>query len=311
MTREKRIIWASWWAIGGNALLAALKLVIGFISGSYAVIADGIDSASDIVSSVVVLLAARIIARPPNIKFPYGYQKADTVAAKVLSFVIFFAGAQLAWSTVKMLSGEVAMETPSKLAIWVTIISIVGKLMLTFLLGRTGKKVDSPMLIANARNMRNDVFISFSVLTGLLFTVVLKEPLIDRIIALCISVFIMISAFRIFMKTNIDLMDGIDDTGLYKQLFDAVHKVEGAHHPHRVRARKIGYHYMVNLDIEVESSLTVKEAHDIAKNVESSIKSNLSNIYDIMVHVEPLGNQEEDEKYGITESEIKHQSAQK
>ena len=311
MTREKRIIWASWWAIGGNALLAALKLVIGFISGSYAVIADGIDSASDIASSVVVLLAARIIARPPNIKFPYGYQKADTVAAKVLSFVIFFAGAQLAWSTVKMLSGELAMETPSKLAIWVTIISIVGKLMLTFLLGRTGKKVDSPMLIANARNMRNDVFISFSVLTSLLFTVVLKEPLIDRIIALCISVFIMISAFRIFMKTNIDLMDGIDDTGLYKQLFDAVHKVEGAHHPHRVRARKIGYHYMVNLDIEVESSLTVKEAHDIAKNVESSIKSNLRNIYDVMVHVEPLGNQEEDEKYGITESEINHQSAQK
>ncbi len=219
MTRENKIIRASWWAICGNASLAALKLVIGFISGSYAVIADGIDSASDIASSVVVLLAARIIARPPNIKFPYGYQKADTVAAKVLSFVIFFAGAQLAWSTIKMLSGEVAMETPSKLAIWVTIVSIVGKLMLTLLLGQTGKKVDSPMLIANARNMRNDVFISLSVLTSLLFTVILQEPLIDRIIALCISLFIMISAFRIFMKTNIDLMDGIDDTGLYNQAF--------------------------------------------------------------------------------------------
>ena len=304
MTREKTIIRASWWAIVGNALLAALKLVVGFLTGSFAVIADGIDSASDIASSVVVLLAARIIAKPPNIKFAYGYQKADTVAAKILSFVIFFAGAQLAWSTIRVLAGGAVIEIPSRLAIWVTILSIAGKLILTLLLYRTGKKVDSPMLIANARNMRNDILISFSVLVSLLFTVLLQQPLIDRIIALIISVFIMVSAFRIFMKTNVDLMDGIDDTGLYNQLFEAVRQVEGAHHPHRVRARKIGAHYMVNLDIEVDASLSVKEAHDIARSVEKSIKANLRNIYDVMVHVEPLGNKEEDEKYGITESEI-------
>ena len=93
MLREKKIIRASWWAIIGNGLLAILKLVVGFVSGSFAVIADGIDSATDIASSLVVLLAARILTKPPNIKFPYGYQKADTVASKVLSFVIFFAGA--------------------------------------------------------------------------------------------------------------------------------------------------------------------------------------------------------------------------
>ena len=311
MTREKTIIHASWWAIVGNALLAALKLVVGFLSGSFAVIADGIDSASDIVSSIVVLLAARIIAKPPNIKFAYGYQKADTVAAKILSFVIFFAGAQLAWSTTRVLIGESVIEAPSMLAIWVTILSIAGKLILTLFLHRTGKKVESLMLIANARNMRNDILISFSVLGSLLFSVLLQEPLIDRIIALLISVFIMVSAFRIFMKTNVDLMDGIDDTGLYNQLFEAVRQVEGAHHPHRVRARKIGAHYMVNLDIEVDASLSVKEAHDIARRVEKSIKSNLRNIYDVMVHVEPLGNKEEDEKYGITESEITNQTRQK
>jgi len=304
MTREKKIIGASWWAIAGNAILALLKLAVGFISGSFAVIADGIDSASDIASSIVVLLAARIIAKPPNIKFAYGYQKADTLAAKILSFVIFFAGAQLAWSTIRVFTGETVMQIPSKLAIWVTLFSIAGKLVLTLFLHRTGKHVESPMLIANARNMRNDILISTSVLASLFFTVVLQEPLIDRIIALMISVFIMVSAFRIFMKTNIDLMDGIDDTGLYNQLFEAVRQVPGAHHPHRVRARKIGHHYMVNLDIEVDSALSVKEAHDIARNVEKSIKSNLRNIYDVMVHVEPLGNKEEDERYGITESEI-------
>ena len=308
MTREQKIIRASWWAIAGNALLAFLKLAAGFISGSFAVIADGIDSVSDIVSSVVVLVAARIIARPPNIKFPYGYKKADTVATKVLSFIIFFAGAQLAYSTVRILVAGASMETPGRLAIWVTLISILGKFFLTLLLSRTGKKVESTMLIANAKNMRNDILLSLSVLASLIFTVLLKEPLIDRLIALLISLFIMYTGFKIFMKSNIDLMDGIDNTEVYDKLFQSVHSVEGAHNPHRVRARKIGHYYMINLDIEVDPDLPVKEAHDIAKNVENSIKSNLRNIYDVMVHVEPLGNLEEDEKYGITETEIHNQN---
>ena len=305
MQREKKIIQASWWAIVGNGLLAALKLIVGFVSGSYAVIADGIDSTTDIVSSMVVLIAAKVIARPPNVKFPYGYKKADTVATKVLSFVIFFAGAQLGYSTIRILVDGSAMEPPSSLAIWVTIVSIFGKLALTLVLFRTGQKVESPMLIANAKNMRNDILISFSVLGSLLFTLFLREPLIDRLIALAISLFIMYQAFRIFMKSNIDLMDGIDNPEVYYKLFEAIHSVEGAHNPHRVRARKIGNHYMVNLDIEVDPDLSVKEAHNIARNVEKSIKSNLKNIYDIMVHVEPLGNLEEDEKYGITESDMK------
>lgn len=310
MQREKRIIRASWWAILGNALLAALKLVVGFLSGSVAVIADGIDSATDIASSLVVLVAARIIARPPNVRFPYGYQKADTVASKILSFVIFFAGAQLAYSTIKVLIEGSVMETPSPLAIWVTVISIAGKLVLSAILFRTGNRVESQMLIANARNMRNDIFISVSVLVSLFFTIYLKEPLIDRIIALVISAFIMVAAFRIFMKSNIDLMDGIDNTELYNKLFEAVKKVEGAHNAHRVRARKIGHHYMVNMDVEVDPELTVREAHTIAMKVENSIKSDIRNIYDVMVHIEPLGNKEENEKYGITESEIEKQSRQ-
>lgn len=308
MNREQKIIRASWWAVIINAILAAMKLTVGFISGSYAVIADGIDSATDIVTSLVVLLAARIINKPPNIRYAYGYQKADTLAAKILSFVIFFAGAQLAWSTVQALIQGTVMKTPTNMAIWVTLISIAGKLLLTSLLQRTGKKVESPMLTANARNMRNDILISLSVLASLIFTLLLKQPLIDRFIALIISVFIMVSAFKIFMKTNIDLMDGIDDPELYKALFEAVRKVKGAFNPHRVRARKIGNHYMVNLDIEVNAFLSIKEAHDIARKVEESIKANLNNVYDVMVHVEPLGNKEEDEKFGLTESDIKQEN---
>ena len=302
--RQKIIIRVSWITIIGNALLAVAKIIVGLLSNSYAVIGDGIDSTTDIATSIVVLVAARIIARPPNIKFPYGYQKADTIATKVLSFIIFFAGAQLAISTLKILILRETSPLPNPIAIYITIVSIIGKLFLSLNLFRKGRKIDSKMLIANAVNMRNDIFISLSVLLGLIFTIVFSVPIIDKALALVLGIFIMFEAFKMFLKTNVELMDGIEDTQLYCQLFEAVSSVKGAHNPHRVRVRKIGSHFMVNLDIEVEPELTVREAHDIARSVEASIKTNLKNIYDVMVHIEPMGNLEKDEKFGIRRSDV-------
>ena len=95
-SREKKIIRASRISIAGNTFLAVLKILVGLIAGSLAVVADGVDSAGDIAASLVTLYTAYIIARPPDRKHPYGYSKADTIATKILAFIIFFAGAQLA-----------------------------------------------------------------------------------------------------------------------------------------------------------------------------------------------------------------------
>jgi len=303
--KNREIILASWVSITGNALLALLKLVVGFISGSFAVIADGIDSSTDIVSSIVTLIAARVVSKPPNIKFPYGYVKADTVATKVLSMIIFLAGAQLAISTVERFIENQVTNIPGMIAIYVTLFSMVGKIGLSVYLRRVGRKNNSNMLRIMGINMRNDLLISSTVLVGLLATVLFDVAIIDKIIAILISVFIMVEAVRIFLKSNIELMDGMDDPRLYSNLFKAVRKVEGAYNPHRTRARKIGANYMINLDIEVDPELSVKRAHDIAKKVEDIIKMEIENVYDVMVHVEPMGNTETDEKFGLTEEDLK------
>jgi len=311
MNREQKIIRASWVAIIGNTLLALLKIILGILSGSYAVVADGIDSSTDILTSLITLITARIISRPPNIKYPYGYEKADTVATKLLSFVIFFAGAQLGISTIeKFISGETG-AMPAMLAVYVTLFSVAGKLLLSLFLFREGKRNNSSMLIANAKNMRNDILISLSVLAGLVFTYILKLPILDKIVALVVSGFIIKEALRIFMKSNIELMDGIPETELYCELFNAVRDVEGASNPHRMRARKIGSYLMINMDIEVDPDLSVKASHEIAKEVEISIKAKIPNVYDVMVHVEPKGNLEHDEKFGVKESDIEKLSRQK
>lgn len=306
--RQKTLIRASWISILGNAFLAIIKIFLGIVSGSLAVVADGIDSSSDIATSIITLFTARLLSKPPNIRYPYGYEKADTVATKALSFVIFFAGAQLAISTIGRLFNPQVVEIPDMLAIYVTIVSIVGKLVLSLYLHHTGKSVSSSMLLANARNMQNDVLISLAVLLGLGFTFILKFPILDSITALIVSIWIMKVGLQIFLQSNTELMDGMKDPILYCELFRAVKQVEGAHNPHRVRVRKIGNLNMISMDIEVDPEITVTEAHDIALKVEQIIKDSLPNVYDIVVHIEPFGNQEENEKFGLKEGDVEEYS---
>lgn len=296
--RNSQIKKASWIGIIGNSFLAILKIVVGFISGSLAVIGDGIDTATDILTYMITLVAARIMTKPPNYKFPYGYNRDEAVATKALSFVIFFAGAQLFLSTLLRLIKDEPHQIPTLLAIYVTIISILSKAGLAIYQFNIGRKIQSNMLIANAKNMRNDILISASVLAGLLFTQILKLPVLDLITAMAVSIWIMKSGFEIFMETSRELMDGTDNPELYYKIFDAVEEV-GAVNPHRVRIRKHSNLYTIDLDIEMDGKLSIDEGHKMAKDVENIIKQRVENVYDVLVHVEPKGNVEK-EKFGLS-----------
>lgn len=281
-----------------------MKITVGLIAGSMAVVADGVDSASDILTSVITLITAHIMSRPPDIRYPYGYERADTIASKALSFVIFFAGAQLAISTVTRLFDGVQAEVPSLFAIWVIIASIVGKLLLALYQFKVGKSTGSSMLIANARNMQSDMFISVAVLTGLIFTVVLEMPIIDTITALVVSIWIMATAVRIFFQSNRDLMDGLDNPEIYKKVFKLINDVDGVYNPHGARIRKSGNKFVIEVHIEVDGSKTVTQAHDISHKVEQVIHKNIKDVYDVIVHVEPYGNIEKDEKFGVSSKDV-------
>lgn len=298
--RSSQIERASWFGIVGNALLSVLKIGAGIIAGSFAVISDGIDSANDIVTSLVTLISARVAARKPTARFPYGYTRADTVATKLLSFVIFFAGAELIISAVRHILDDTATELPSPLAIYVTLISIAGKTFLAYYKISVGRRVNSSMLVADGKNMQNDVIISVGVLAGLLATHLLGMPVLDSITALAVSIWIIRVAFKIFMESNTELMDGLHTTRVYDRVFEAVGRVAEAESPHRVRARHVGHLYVIDLDIEVDPELSVVEAHDIARRTEEMIREVVPNVYDVVVHVEPRGNAE-GECFGVSE----------
>ncbi len=300
-SNDNLLIRASWISTIGNSILSAAKIFIGFSAGSLAVLGDGIDSATDVVISIVMIFTAKIINRPPSKKYVFGYEKAEGIAAKVLSIIIFYAGLQMLISSIRSLLVNETKELPTTIAIYVTIFSIIGKLLLATYQYRQGKKINSTLLIANAVNMRNDVIISAGVLVGLIFTFVFKLPILDTITGLIISLFILRSSIKIFMDSSIELMDGVKDMEIYDIIFMAVQKVPGAGHPHRVRSRMIGNLYVITLDIEVDPYITVIQGHEIAEEVENSIKKSVKDVYDIIVHVEPAGKSQAGEKFGVDE----------
>lgn len=289
----------SWVSTIGNTILAIAKIAVGIVSGSLAVISDGIDSLTDVVISIVMIFTARIVQRPPSEKYVFGYDKAEGIATKVLSMIIFYAGIQMLFFSVQKIFSSEPRALPGIIAIYVTVFSIAGKSLLALYQYRQGKRVNSSMLTANAVNMRNDVVISLGVLAGLIFTFVLNMPILDAVVGLVISVFIMKSAIGIFIDSNVELMDGVKDISVYDKIYEAVERVPGASNPHRMRSRQIGNMYVISLDIEADGNITLNEAHRITLAVEDSIRQTVENVYDIVVHVEPKGDNDSDEKFGV------------
>lgn len=301
MNRIQKVKAASWAAVIGNAMLAVLKITIGIISGSLAVVSDGIDSTTDIIISGITIFTASLMDKPPDRDHPYGHSRAESVATIVLSFIILFVGTQLLYTSILKVIRHQEVNIPHTMAVYVTLFSIAGKIALSMVLFRAGKKTESPMLIANGKNMLADIFISAGVLAGLLGAIFLKIAVIDLIIAIAVSVWIIKTAISIFLEISTELMEGMKDPELYEKIFDAVKNVPGAYNPHRTRVRKLANEYVIDIDIEVDGSLSVKESHRIAMQVEDAIKGVIENVYDIVVHIEPLGNFEQEEKYGLSE----------
>ncbi|MEJ5230067.1 MAG: cation diffusion facilitator family transporter [Pseudothermotoga sp.] len=290
---------AAWIGVFANAGLSLAKILVGWIFNSAAILADGIDTGTDIFTSLTTVVSSKISNRPPDETHPYGHERAETIAAKVVSFVIFYAGASLFISSLKRIfEGEHTLITGA-LPLVVTAISIAVKTWLFLYKYAVGKKIKSYAFIADALNMRNDIFISSTVFLGVLLN---KFGLlwVDGIVALIISLMIIKTSLEIFKETSYELMDGMTDFQIYNQIFSAIETVTKASNPHKVRVRQVGYKYFVDLDIEVDGNITVKEGHEIATLVKNAIIKQNDRIADVMVHVEPIGNIER-EAYGLNE----------
>ncbi|GHU40538.1 cation transporter [Clostridia bacterium] len=293
-------------ALVGNAVLATIKVSAGLFSGSGALLGDGIDSFGDVLISIMTLVVVKLMAKPADVQHPWGHGRTETIATAILSFILFFMGAQLIWGSVSKLISGVQPTVPTMFALVATVISIAGKILLALIQRFYGKRSGSAMIMANAKNMTGDVLISVGVLIGLVISELTGSGIADSVLAILIGLWIMKTAIGIFADVTQELMDGHEDTEVYRFVFDAVKSVDGAVNPHRTRMRKIAGHWDIDLDIEVDAEISVREAHDIASKVEAAIKERLEDVYDIVVHIEPYGDDVDDvdEGFGLCEDDV-------
>jgi cation diffusion facilitator family transporter len=302
--RESQIAIVSLIGVAGNAVLAAAKVVIGVLAGSLSLIADGIDSVTDIFTSAIGYFAAKIMRKPPDPDHPYGHGRVESIGTKVVAFVIIMAGIELGRRAVTALIHGGEYSTPGIAALIAAGVSIVGKTLLALLKFKKGRKLQSMMLVADAKNMRNDVAISSTVFLGLLFSKVLNLPILDPVAALFVSVWIVFVGIQVFTESLAELMEGYKNKDDYRKIFDLLDDVVEVSNPHKLRIRTVNNMLIIDLDVEVDPEMKVVDAHNISMKIESLIKNNLENVYDVLVHIEPLGNIEHSESYGVSRSEI-------
>ena len=309
MNKARYIKTAGLISLVGNLVLVVVKAIMAYKSSSLALVGDATDTATDVLTSIVTLVISFVISRPEDKDHPWGHSRYETVATMILSFVILYAGLQVCVNSARRLFTASISRDISRLALIAAGISIAGKILLCLSQFHYARLSGSDILKANAMNMKSDILLSASVLLDLLLSFVFKRPELDPIVAILVGLWVAKNGFLLFWEVNQELTDGNSDSSLYKKLFDAALSVPGVVNPHKARIRKMASSYDIDLDFEVDPQMTVVQAHELTEKVEQAIRASIPEVYDVQIHVEPLGVfHHNDENYGLTPQSLEEKS---
>lgn len=267
--------------------LAALKITVGTLGHSTSVVADGFESAADVLASGTIVLALTMAMKPPDSEHPYGHGRIETLAGLLLGFVLFAAG--LAISMHAILSLNEKLPAPGLYAILPLILSVLVKLVLMRYKYSVGQRMRSAALLADAANDGVDAISGAAALIALGLT--LSNPgrfqHADQYGAIVVGLIVVFTGIRVVRETGMQLMDTMPDPWLMKMVREAAAQVEGVAGVEKCFARKTGLKYHVDMHLEVDPEMSVRESHDIAQTVRERIREQLDWVADVLVHVEP------------------------
>lgn len=274
--------------IVGNVLLSIIKLLAGIIAHSNAMISDAIHSASDVFSTIIVIIGIKLSARKPDKEHPYGHERMECVAAIVLSIVLFITGLGIGSTAVKNItSGSYnTLQIPGILALAAAILSIVCKEGMYWYTRYNARKIDSSALMADAWHHRSDAFSSIGALVGIAGAR-LGFPVMDSVASLVIFVFIIKAAYDIFKDAIDKMVDHSCDDKTEREIRDCVMGNRDVLGIDLLQTRIFGNKIYVDVEIRANASYTLKEAHEIAESVHNDIEKNFPKVKHIMVHVNP------------------------
>lgn len=277
------------WILGiaVNGGLAIIKLVAGIVGNSYALVADSVESLGDIFSSLIAWCGFAIGSRPADDNHPYGHGKAEPLAALAVAVMLCFAAMGIAWEAVHAM--RTPHDAPAPYTLIVLIVTIVIKEAMFRFASRTGKDIDSSVILADAWHHRSDAITSLAAAVGITLTLLAGPAWItaDEWAALLACLVIAGNGLRFVRHAIRELMDTAPPDAPLAEIRSSALTVQGARAIEKVLTRKVGPNWFVDLHLEVDGHVPVRDAHEIAHNVKDAIMHRLPAVADVLIHVEP------------------------
>ncbi|MGL5693972.1 MAG: cation diffusion facilitator family transporter [Peptostreptococcaceae bacterium] len=273
-------------SIAWNVFLTFIKIVAGVFGKSSAMIADGLHSASDIISSMGVLLGNYISSTPVDEEHNYGHEKAETLVAFLLSILLIIVSGKIGIDAVKALGNIDSIQIPTALPLVVAVISILIKEYQYRITIKIANKINSPALKADAWHHRSDALSSVAAFIGI-GGAMLGFKIFDPLASIVVAIFVAKVGVEILIGATNELMDVSIDKEEEDQITNIAKNTKGVMNLGEIRSRKHGAMAYVDLVICVEGNLTVTQGHDIANHLEKQIIRDMEFVKGITVHVEP------------------------
>lgn len=272
-------------AISGT--LATIKIVAGLLGHSTSVVADGFESAGDVVASGLVLFGLKVASKPADSNHPYGHGRAEILTGLVLGLLLMAAGVGIAVHALQRV-GELH-PPPAPFVVWPLIGSAVVKTALSAVKFHFGRRLRSASLIADAWNDTVDILSAFAALVAVSLTLYDPERFLsaDHYGGFAVGVIVVFTGLRVVRDTALQLMDTMPEEALMDKIRNVAIRVPGVLGVEKAYARKTGTQYHVDLHLEVDPEISVRESHEIGHAARLQILDQLEWVADVLVHIEP------------------------
>lgn len=275
-----------------NIVLTTLKIIAGILGRSAAMIADGVHSLSDLFSDVIVLIFTHISSKGKDRDHSFGHGKFETLATLIVSVMLVVVGADFMAKGVRkiigVLNGEM-IPVPGMVALWAAAASIAAKEILYHVTARVGKKINSPVVMANAWHHRSDAFSSIGALAGIGGAIILGDrwAILDPLASCGISIAIIAVAVKMALPSLAELLEASLPEEMENEIKEIAMSVEGVDDIHELKTRRNGISVIIDAHVVVDPDMTVVQAHDISTAVETALRSRFGAETQINIHVEP------------------------
>ncbi|MEO8025641.1 MAG: cation diffusion facilitator family transporter [Bryobacteraceae bacterium] len=272
-------------------VMAAVKIIVGLAANSTAVVSDGFESASDVLTSGIVLGGLYLASKPPDKEHPYGHGRFETLAGLAVGTILAVSGILICVRALYRLNDPA--HIPAAFAMWPVIASLFIKGGIFGYKLRAGRRTGSAALVADAWHDAVDMLSGVTALAAL--GIALANPAYsaaDHYGGFLVGIFVVFLGARVVRETTEHLLDTMPDPERIERIRSVAMGVDGALAIEKLYARKTGLRYHVDLHLEVDPELTVRESHEIARNVKRAVRGKLDWVADVLVHVEPHLTQE-------------------